>query len=93
MFSAGTPDWMTWIGAKMNPPPGARSSMRLRTSARTSAGVPNGSTRCVSQLPPQIVRSRPYSRLNFAVSSMPAQLTCQGFMMSTPASISSGRVG
>ena len=57
MFCGGTPPWITWMGANIKPPPGARSSILRRVSSRTSWGVPKGRTLCVSQLPPQMVRS------------------------------------
>src|ERR1039458_6130025 len=52
IFSGGTSAWMLWTVLKMNPPPGAKSSMRRFTSSRTSCGVPCGSTCCVSTPPP-----------------------------------------
>ena len=89
MFSAGTLGWMLWTAANTNPPPGARSATRRWTSARTSAGVPAPSTRCVSTPPPQKTRSRPNSRLSSAVS-IPAAETCTGLRISTPISTRSG---
>src|SRR5664280_1163577 len=74
MFSGGTNAWMLWTAAKTKPPPGARSSIRRRTSSRTSDGVPNGRTRWVSTPPPQKTRSRPNCCLSWRVS-IPRALT------------------
>jgi hypothetical protein len=71
------------------PPPGARSSIRRRTSSRTSDGVPNGRTRWVSTPPPQKTRSRPNCCLSWRVS-IPRALTWTGLTMSTPISMRCG---
>ena len=39
-LATGTPAWMLCTGLNTNPPPGARSRILRRTSARTSSGVP-----------------------------------------------------
>jgi hypothetical protein len=51
--SGGAWGWMLWIWLNTNPPPGASSAIRVRTSFSTSSGVPKVGTRRVSQPPPQ----------------------------------------
>jgi hypothetical protein len=40
-FSAGVSALMSWLEARMNPPPAPSVEMRSRTAVRTSSGVPN----------------------------------------------------
>src|SRR5208337_457702 len=74
---------------KTKPPPGAKISHRLRTCSRTSAGVPNGKTFCVSTPPPQKTNRSPKFAFN-CCGSIPAAEHCTGLRMSKPASIKDG---
>ena len=70
---------------KTNPPPGAKVSIRRRTSSRTSCGVPNGSVFCVFTPPPQNTSRLPNLRFSSA-GSIPRAEHCTGLRMSKPAS-------